>query len=646
MKQMKKLLSVALALVLVVLLVPNMNANATEATSIPDVTDGNAWWVGHSAGVEIVDGKTYDFSWDVVYTGTGAVANHNGTNFVLYGGNEGKVNGDGYTEYWVGRQDVFGWFGNGATGTLNEEGGAYTWENSYADWYSEEWNPNGTFTWETFQADLVAGTSGTLSISRVGQDITYTMSTAGLTYTYTVILPESATQTIYLSLFTDHAKMTNISYTEEWQLGTYNNPWNLSTMDTRFAVYVQPGATQWVQVDDSNGTTAAVGYVNDASGEYNYALVYGRNYMTPEAGAEGIMSLEMMQGYDVFGVYNAGETAITVYMSLTVGAPADSTGTMDDPEELTLQTNMMGRVGASAEKELEAGNQGYWYTVTATADGNLSVGVNAVDADYESIGWMYSVSNMTTAKYGDYHWSDDEEPVYYETIAVKKGDVVNIFVSTYDPASPYNAPAGTVGVNVNFEALGSWSNPEEIVDGTYTAELSDVQYNVPGYSYVYTATEAGELTITVSSTGAWQFSVSNTTASIYGDTHWSDDDPVVSSETITVAVGDEVVIWVATYDSEASYNQPAGTVTVTVALVTDQEEDSESESETETETETESESESESDTTTESESGTEAGTDSDDIDKKGDLSNMAVYMVVLMGAALVVVGFVAKKRIA
>ncbi len=106
--------------------------------------------------------------------------------------------------------------------------------------------------------------------------------------------------------------------------------------------------------------------------------------------------------------------------------------------------------------------------------------------------------------------------------------------------------------------LGSLQNPDQLLPGESTAALAE---GAEGYNYVWTAPNDGQLTVTVSGSG-WVFALNNETACIYGDMHYSDADPLITSETIQVAVGDSITLMVNTYDPE-QWTTPAGTVSFT-----------------------------------------------------------------------------------
>lgn len=288
-------------------------------------------------------------------------------------------------------------------------------------------------------------------------------------------------------------------------LGDYSEPYELTAGGTRLSVYVQPETSVYVKASDSNGSVVNVGYATAST----YFLQYGRlTTVYPNNDADNTATLTLDPAMNIFEVYNSGSEAITVYMTLTAGTPVDKTGTMESPVELTLSASQT----ASAKKELAAGNDGYWYTITAPDEGYLHVTIGSVDANGTSLGWLYFVNNNTQAKYGDSHWSDDDPAVNTESVAVKAGDEVDIFVATYDPASMFSNPAGTVSVTVTFEAAevdnddndnnnGGDSGDDEI---NYVISDSELEVGTDEYAvdttypytvYAFAPTETGKYTI-------------------------------------------------------------------------------------------------------------------------------------------------------
>lgn len=341
------------------------------------------------------------------------------------------------------------------------------------------------------------------------------------------------------------------SSTDEPVIGSFDLPYNLYAGGTALEITVPAGGEAYVAVDDDNNST-----VNVTSSNGAWVIYYGRMTVINPA-EDGTASFNMVSGGNYFCVTNPTEADITISMTLTAGeTTTDTTGTMDDPKVLELTEMPWGAVQASDEVALAAGNNGYWYTVTAPADGKLYVTPGAFDADYNNIGWTYVVNNLTAGKYGDTHWSDDEEPVYSEEVLVSAGDEVQIFVSTYDPANMWSNPEGTVSVQVSFDAVGSSNCPIAIEAGAQTTTVGEASQ---GMYYTFTATEEGTVDVIMYSEN-WQYVVNNTTSGVYGDTQWSDSDPVVPCTTVNVAIGDVLKIMVNTYDPANEWTAPAGTV--------------------------------------------------------------------------------------
>lgn len=106
--------------------------------------------------------------------------------------------------------------------------------------------------------------------------------------------------------------------------------------------------------------------------------------------------------------------------------------------------------------------------------------------------------------------------------------------------------------------VGVSQNPEKAYLGVNVVTLEEGN---AGHYFEYTVATSGSLTVDVSDTeGKWQYSVTNKTQYLYGETHMSDDETVVPAETINVNEGDVIEIWIAPYDPEVPWANPAGTV--------------------------------------------------------------------------------------
>ena len=314
-------------------------------------------------------------------------------------------------------------------------------------------------------------------------------------------------------------------------------------------------------------------------------------------------------------------------------------GTYDNPQDLWEGDNSV---------TLEAGSQGWYFDYVGYSDGYLTVTVSGEN-------WQYVINNETTYQYGDNHTSADEPQVASETLEYHAGDKVVVFVNTFNPDDVWNAPAGSVNVNISFVAgFGTEESPyqltelentitvpagetvwyqgwfnglemtvigenyaviyngetvDEVDHMTVTAANprmpvtfavtnngeADAEYQVnfsyaPGtvenpavavlgdnevvfeeaptaeYVWQYEAEKDGELNITVSSdSGNWQYTVTNMTSYVYGETQWSDSDPVVNPTVLEVAAGDLIQIKVITYDPANMWAAPAGTITTNLA---------------------------------------------------------------------------------
>lgn len=87
------------------------------------------------------------------------------------------------------------------------------------------------------------------------------------------------------------------------------------------------------------------------------------------------------------------------------------------------------------------------------------------------------------------------------------------------------------------------------------------------YYYTFTAPRAGAVTVAFDSSAQWVYAVDNVTQGIYGDTQWSDSDPMQPETTVSVKAGDKIVLRVNTYDPANMFENPADTVTFAVSYV-------------------------------------------------------------------------------
>ena len=150
---------------------------------------------------------------------------------------------------------------------------------------------------------------------------------------------------------------------------------------------------------------------------------------------------------------------------------------------------------------------------------------------------------------------------------------VTMLVSSPNPRMPVVfAITGDGEFNVNFVyPQGSQMNPAELY--TDMANYAGIQAGSQGYYLNWTAPSAGTLTLGIRAEDAdwnpmgWTYVVNNLTTYVYGDTQWSDSDPVVDTTELTVAAGDQIEIIVNTYDPANPWSAPAGDVYLDATFV-------------------------------------------------------------------------------
>ena len=185
---------------------------------------------------------------------------------------------------------------------------------------------------------------------------------------------------------------------------------------------------------------------------------------------------------------------------------------------------------------------------------------NTVTTSFENTWFQgyFSGTTMTVTGTGAYNVT-----VNGEATAAVDG-VVTMDVVTPNPRMPFIFAIDQVGeYTIEFAyPAGSQMNPTQLVIGENTAEIAE---GSQGYYYTWTAEEGGTLTITMPE-GNWSYVINNLTSFAYGDTQWSDSDPVVNPAVISVMAGDEIELVVNTYDPENMWSNPAGTLVVTAAF--------------------------------------------------------------------------------
>ena len=232
------------------------------------------------------------------------------------------------------------------------------------------------------------------------------------------------------------------------------------------------------------------GATMEVTGDGDFTVLLDGNTLTP---ADGVVSQLIQTGNPrmpaVFAIVGDGE------FSVSFTYPA---GHQMNPAPLVLGVNTATQT---------AGASDYYYQWTAPGTGELTVSMDA------SANWLYSVSNQTTGVASDIHWSDDETPVYAETLTVSEGDVILVTVNTYDPADMFQNPAGDVVTTAAFV----WTLPCESFTTAPVAASG---------SWNYRLASPDSATLTIENANAYV---------IYGNTTYGPD----SEGKVTVALGSE-----------------------------------------------------------------------------------------------------------
>lgn len=193
---------------------------------------------------------------------------------------------------------------------------------------------------------------------------------------------------------------------------------------------IPEGRSLWYEVYGVGGATLTI---RNADAVVTYS---GAEYTADE---NGVVTVELGVTVDgrpaCFQVRSGEGTSTQFEMEFYVPE-----GSYSNPTQLVL--------GANTAELAENSLDGWWFTWTAEADGELTIWV---DTELAGNGWAYSVTNVTADAAGETHLSSEDPQVTSETIQVAAGDVILVNVNTYDPDS-WDRPAGSVTVHAEFTA--------------------------------------------------------------------------------------------------------------------------------------------------------------------------------------------------
>ncbi len=172
---------------------------------------------------------------------------------------------------------------------------------------------------------------------------------------------------------------------------------------------------------------------------------------------EGVVTGEVVSANPrepvLIGVGNGGETAESYTVEFRY-----KPGSMMNPAPLVLDE-------INTVVIPEGSTDGYWYTWTAEKDGILTLAMPEGN-------WMYLINNVTAAVYGENQYSDAEDASILVETEVAAGDELQILICTYDPAVPFEIPAGEVVFSATFNTkVGTMENPFWLLDEVNTVEV-------------------------------------------------------------------------------------------------------------------------------------------------------------------------------
>ena len=306
-----------------------------------------------------------------------------------------------------------------------------------------------------------------------------------------------------------------------------------------------------VEAEDTittDGTGAAVEYVYNAPEAGTYVVTvtgatdsFGTSMLHPMFGYEmpqyamnGVLEIRVDADEDnkvFFKLFDEESQELAISIE-----KFDTTGTMEDPEELELDV----------VTTTETTGESYWYKWTATEAGTLVITIDK-EACAE-LGWYMDV--MINGDWSTTQSNSVNEEGVVE-IEVAANDEVTLAVNTFDWVEGTVKFTATCGEGSGDETTGTFDNPMDLImlPDLNTAVLEDGQIMF----FTYTATENGTLMITMKteeSTNGWLLN------GYYNEFEYFVEDASSANEDSTLAsvelnAGDVVMIKVSTPDETA-----------------------------------------------------------------------------------------------
>lgn len=243
--------------------------------------------------------------------------------------------------------------------------------------------------------------------------------------------------------------------------GTYEDPHLLTCDGESVTVTVEAAATVYFSVDVYNGSVVSVSSTGNT-----YMIGYGHDVVYADMG--GNATLTMVEYSGEFNIYNSGEAAIDVTVSVVSGTAEDTSGTREDP----IVLDDVGYVTTSVEAaDMHAGGNSVYYQYVAPATGRLTLyfyGAYINDIPDESIEADIIIDNLNS--YANRTLFADGVVDEYGNASVSmdvtEGDVLMIQACTL-PDANWNYPAADLVWGGS--CAGTLDNPIRI-NGTESEE--------------------------------------------------------------------------------------------------------------------------------------------------------------------------------
>lgn len=251
------------------------------------------------------------------------------------------------------------------------------------------------------------------------------------TYYYVVLGAEAATQQLVVTN-QGNTGAELIAYIQDIP-GTEGNP--ITVDPANASLTVPAGETVYYQ-----GRVA--GMMMTLKNALNVTVTYNETVIPANMMGMIEVSFPKSSGFPapmyVFAITNNGEedaNFMTHQMPMVASLTFTAPGSQMMPDELVIGTNTA---------SIAAGDQGYFYNWTATADGTLNIEITFPED------WTYTINNITTGIYGDQQWNNSDPVVNPGTVEVSEGDVIEIIVNTYNPENMWENPAGEIVFTATF----------------------------------------------------------------------------------------------------------------------------------------------------------------------------------------------------